>query len=192
MKDARRRWILLLFVLQPGCSFAYYGAKNLIEAPIDARDRQLTRCRFDCMADDAWKKAVEDDPPLAYAYHYGAGFRRGFADYLEADGTGQPPAAPPWEYRTAAFETPQGQRDVEDWFAGFRHGAAVARAGGYRDAAVIVPIALPPAYSSPRPAPRQPPSAAPAPAVPPPDLELLPPPQKAPPPDAKGDERPRP
>ncbi len=185
MKDARRRLIFLLCVLQSGCSFAYYGAKNLIEAPIDARDRQLMRCRFDQMAEDAWRQAVVDDPHLAYAYHYGCGFRRGFADYLEADGTGQPPAAAPWEYRTAAFETPEGRHDVEDWYAGFRNGAAVAHAGGYRDAAVVLPLALPPAYSSPRPTPPQQPPAASQ-----PDSELLPPPHKEPrPPD---DARPKP
>ena len=181
MKDARRRIILALCLLQPGCSFVCYGAKNLIEAPLDARDREVMRGRFRGMADDAWKQAVADDPALAYAFHYGCGFRRGFADYLEADGTGQPPAEPPWEYQAAAFETPQGRRDVEDWYAGFRTGASVARAGGYRDAAVVLPLALPPAYV-PNPKPPRPPTVAP-----PSDLELLPPPHKEarPPDDAK-------
>ena len=178
MKDARRRLILLLCVVQPGCSFFYYGAKNLVEAPLDARDEQLMRCRFNQMADDAWRQTVVDDPSLAEAYHYGAGFRRGFADYLEANGTGQPPGTPPWEYRSAAFETPRGQRDIEDWYAGFRSGAAAARAGGYRDAAVVLPLALPPAYGTPKPAPApQPPATAPQAPAP----ELLPAPHKAPP-----------
>ncbi len=189
MKVARPRWILPVCVLQSGCSFAYYGAKNLLEAPIDACDEHLMRCRFDRMAEDAWRQAVVDDPSLALAYHYGAGFRRGFADYLEANGTGQPPAAPPWEYRTAAFETPQGQRDIEDWYAGFRNGAAAAHAGGYRDAAVVLPLALPPAYTSPRPPPPQPTTAAATPA--PSDLELLPPPHKEPRP-SDDDAKPKP
>ena len=172
MKDARRRWLLLLCVLQPGCSFYYYGAKNLLDFSVDARDRCLTRCRFDQMADDAWQHAVADDPALANGYHYGAGFRAGFADYLQNDGTGQPPAEPPWEYRTAGFETPQGRQDIDDWFAGWRSGAAAARAGGYREAAVVLPLALPPAYAKP---PTPPPAAAAT-----PDRELLPMPHKEP------------
>ena len=96
----------------------------------------------------------------------------------------EPPAAPPWIYRTAAFETPRGQQDVEDWFAGFRQGAAIARADGYREAARIVPIALPPATSS-----YSPPAELRPPMLEklPPATEILPPPHKeaVPPADAK-------
>jgi hypothetical protein len=180
MKHTRLRLALILCVLQPGC-FYYYGAKNLIEAPLDARDECLMRCRFKCMAEEAWEQAVREDPSLADHFHYGAGFREGFATYLEEDGTGQPPAAP-WIYRSAGFETPQGQDDIRDWYAGYRYGAQVARSTGYRNAAVIFPLPLPPAYTNTPP----PPAPTPPPAAPHAADELLPPPHKAPGPPGDG------
>jgi hypothetical protein len=69
----------------------------------------------------------------------------GFVDYLDANGTGEPPAAPPKRYDRSRYETPAGQRAIEDWFAGFRHGARAAQASGYRPA-VVLPLALPPRH----------------------------------------------
>ena len=181
MRHARFRWLVLLGVLQPGCSFYYYAAQNLVEEPVKARDQHILCCRYRRMAEDAWQKAVADQPPLAYAYHYGAGFQAGYADYLNYDGTGQPPAAPPFVYRTAASETPEGRKNVEDWYAGFRQGAAAARLSGLRDGLIVLPLGLPPASSSETPPPEATPPA-------PPTGELLPLPRLAPPPpdDAKG------
>ena len=175
MKQTRLRLLLGLCLLQPGCSFFVYGVHNLIEAPVDARDDYLINCRFKHMAEDSLKNLLLAAPSCHYSYHYGRGYVAGYVDYLDANGTGEPPAAPPWIYRTAAFETPDGQRDVQDWFAGFRHGAADARASGYRDAVVVVPIALPPAQSAARRVPftRTPPADLPEPS------ELLPTPRKA-------------
>jgi hypothetical protein len=183
MKATRLRLLLALGLLQPGCSFFCYGLDNLVEEPIDARDDLLMECRFSRMAEEAWQKVVADDPSPQYSYHYACGFKSGFVDYLDAGGTGDPPAAPPWIYRTAAFETPEGQQDVRDWFAGFRHGAAAAKASGYREAAVVLPIALPPyqpygrlpaAAGPPAPIPAAAGPPAPKPAAPP---EVLPPPR---------------
>ncbi len=175
MKQRQLRLLLALCLLQPGCSFFCYGLHNLVEAPVDARDDYLMQCRFKQMAEDSWKCAVLADPSHPYSYHYGRGYVAGYVDYLDANGTGEPPAAPPWIYRTAAFETPDGQRAAEDWFAGFRHGAAAARASGYRDATVVVPMALPPSHWSAKPAPAA--QAAPESSQKP--TELLPAPRKA-------------
>ncbi len=189
MKQTRLRLLLGLCLLQPGCSFFCYGVHNLIEAPVDARDEYLMQCRFTHLAEDSWQNVVLANPSCTYSYHYGRGYIAGYVDYLDANGTGEPPAAPPWIYRTAAFETPDGRRATEDWFAGFRNGAADARASGYRDAAVVVPLALPPAQGSAKPTPAdQAPSPSPSPT------ELLPAPRKAPPtpPDASTGEKVRP
>jgi hypothetical protein len=188
---ARLRLVVLLFpcVLPQGCSFFCYGARNLIEVPIDARDEHLMCCRFEHMAEDAWDHEVQADPSLAEHYHYGSGFRAGFVHYLQENGNGQPPAAAPWIYRTAGFETPQGEQDVRDWYAGFRQGAAAARAGGYREAAVVLPMALPLAYTNLPPGQNSPAGAPPA--GPPDDAELLPFPHKAPAPPEDGG-RPKP
>jgi hypothetical protein len=182
MKHGWLRLALLLCVLQPGC-FYYYGAKNLIEAPLQCRDECLMRCRFKCMAEDAWQQAVQEEPSLADHFHYGAGFREGFATYLQENGTGQPPPAP-WIYRSAGFETPHGQQDIRDWYTGFRQGAAAARASGYREEAVIFPLPVPPAYTN------TPPARTPTPPPPAPQTaeELLPPPHKAPGPGGDGKE----
>jgi hypothetical protein len=187
MKATRIRFLLALCLLQPGCAFFHYAADNLVEAPVDARDEKVMDCRFSRLAEEAWQKLLAGDPSPLYSYHYGCGFRSGFVDYLDAGGTGEPPAAPPWIYRAAAFESPEGRRDLEDWFAGFRHGTAAAKASGYREAVVVLPIGLPPHQPYGRPAGLPganpgPPSESPPPPKP---LEQLPPPKPLPP-DAAG------
>jgi hypothetical protein len=136
--------ILTLAVLQPGCSFVYYGATNLIEGPIDAIDRCLLTNRAEGMANAAWAQVLKDEGGRQHSYYYEDGFKCGFVDYIRFDGKGVPPAAPPWIYRTINFETPAGHEAIGDWFAGFRHGAAVAESTGYREAAVVVPLSQPP------------------------------------------------
>jgi hypothetical protein len=71
--------------------------------------------------------------PVRYSRDYAKGFKDGFADFLYAGGTGEPPPVPPRYYWKLRYETADGHRAMEDWFAGFRHGASVARAGGYRE-----------------------------------------------------------
>src|SRR5262249_18316611 len=109
----------------------------------DAKDRCVMRQRFYDMADDAWKQARADNPDLPCSIHYVHGFKDGYAGYLD-DGSPEPPGEPPWIYRTSHFETPEGVEAIKDWFAGSRHGALVAMASGYREAAVIIPVGRPP------------------------------------------------
>jgi hypothetical protein len=61
------------------------------------------------------------------------GFKDGFADYVYAGGTGEPPPVPPRCFWNIDYRTPKGHQAVEDWFAGFRRGATAAREGGYRE-----------------------------------------------------------
>jgi hypothetical protein len=67
------------------------------------------------------------------------GFKDGFVDFLDAGGTGRPPPLPPRRYWKKKFQTPEGQRAVQDWYRGFEHGAVAAQASGYRQL-VTVPV----------------------------------------------------
>ncbi len=119
-----------------------YSTRNFFELPLESRDDCVERGRHRHEAEAAWKKVVAEHPDRPYSVIYGQGFRDGFADYLYAGGNGQPPVVPPWYYRRAVYETPEGLTAVEDWFAGFKHGAQVAQESGLREL-VVVPVSLP-------------------------------------------------
>jgi hypothetical protein len=78
----------------------------------------------------AWRDVHAQAPGLSA--DYGAGFREGFAQYLYQGGNGEPPLLPPPHYRKLRYQTPEGYQAIADWFAGYRHGAAVAHDGGFR------------------------------------------------------------
>jgi hypothetical protein len=83
-------------------------------------------------AELAWEDARRADLHHAYSEDYANGFKDGFAHYLYRGGHGEPPPLPPLHYRKVRYQTPQGYKAIEDWFAGFRHGADAARQSGYR------------------------------------------------------------
>ncbi|MDY3552158.1 hypothetical protein R5W24_001238 [Gemmata sp. JC717] len=112
--------------------FYHHAARNLTEKPIANHDeRQFTRM-VEGRAKDAWEQ-VCGSSGWRHSGPYGHGFREGFVDYVEAGGTGEPPYLPPFRYRLTKYRTPEGIRAVEEWYAGFRHGAAVARGSGLRE-----------------------------------------------------------
>jgi hypothetical protein len=146
-----RVWPLLCFLalacLNSGCSWAYYSAQNLIETPLRVVNHCNELHHFHQIACAAWKHVQEADPQLKYSADYAAGFIDGYVDFLDAGGLGNPPAAPPERYLFEHYhQSPEGVQAIEDWFAGFRHGAAMARESGLRQL-VVVPIALPPRKS---------------------------------------------
>ena len=49
----------------------------------------------------------------------------------------QPPPLPPRYYWRPEYETPPGHQAIEDWSAGFRAGAGVARASGLRELVTV-------------------------------------------------------
>ena len=65
------------------------------------------------------------------------GFRDGFVDYVYAGGNGEPPPVPPRQYWNVMLRSPEGKQLADQWFAGYRHGAQIARDGGYRDLGTI-------------------------------------------------------
>jgi len=113
-------------------------ASNLDDKLEQHRFRRLARASFESAR--AVARADTDD------YHHEpfsaderCGFIDGYADYLEAGGTGQPPPLPPRKYWKAAYQTSHGQRAVEDWFRGYEYGASMAEASGFRQL-VTVPL----------------------------------------------------
>lgn len=56
--------------------------------------------------------------------------------YLQA-ALARPPAVPPREYWNVDLRNPHGHMQATDWFAGYRHGAQLAREEGYRERALV-------------------------------------------------------
>jgi hypothetical protein len=101
-------------------------------------DETVACCRNQALAEEAWSHFLAAMPDCNCSEHFADGFKTGFADYLYAGGNGEPPVVPPRPYWKPQYESPQGQQLVQDWFRGFRHGAAVAKESGYRES-VLVP-----------------------------------------------------
>jgi hypothetical protein len=143
-----RRIVLLvvgiLCVASVGCgSFWQNTTRNLTEAPVWGIDEYRINSRNHRLAREAWTEICQASPEHAFSPDYADGFIEGYADYLESGGTGQPPAVPPFRYRLSRYQTPEGIRAIEDWYAGFRHGASSARASGLREQFVL-PLSAPP------------------------------------------------
>jgi hypothetical protein len=144
--------ILALSTFSSGCGPITLATRTLMVEPIHyctTADNILEWRRDYKLAEAAWKEiekatsASVEPQPLPHSPDYAKGFKDGFADYLYAGGTGEPPPLPPRQYWRMGYKTPEGHQAIEDWFAGFRHGAAAAWASGYRQW-VTVPTSLPP------------------------------------------------
>jgi hypothetical protein len=139
----RRRLLLLLVLLHSaGCSFLYYGAENVVNDPYNAAQECAFRNRMRRFAREAWREICKTDGKCYSAAHV-EGFEDGFVDFIDADGTGDPPGAAPAHLRRRLLKSDTGQIEIENWFAGFRHGVQVARASGLREK-YVMPIPLPP------------------------------------------------
>src|SRR5207245_1660358 len=124
--------------LMSGCNLFVSAARNLcFEATLRTSDC-TERVRERRLAKSAWDEHCATNPTVAYAADYKAGFEAGYIDFLNAGGSGEPPAVAPKRYWTKRNESPAGQQSAWDWFAGFQDGAAAARASGQRQF-IIVP-----------------------------------------------------
>lgn len=117
-------------------SFPVLAARNFAQQPLRLLDNKAFLKVVGGHADAAWEANCRGK---AASPSYAAGFREGFIDYVDAGGTGEPPYLPPFRYRKTRFQTDAGIEVVEDWYAGFRHGSAVAQASGLREK-VLVPL----------------------------------------------------
>jgi hypothetical protein len=88
-------------------------------------------------ADEEWVQQFGSCAEIATTSDYAYGFHEGFVDFCYAGGTGDPPPVPPRTYWNVAVRNAEGKERVQQWFEGYRHGARVAREGGYREMAVV-------------------------------------------------------
>jgi hypothetical protein len=135
---------LVLAAHAAGCSsYLSCAARNVTELPIQSCDEVKLRWRNRCRADEAWEQVRRGFGEESWTKDYAAGFKDGYADYLTNGGNGEPPATPPFCYRLRPYQTPDGLRAIEDWYAGFRHGSALGRASGFRET-LVIPLSAPP------------------------------------------------
>jgi hypothetical protein len=165
-------------MLPTGCALVGSAANHVAYKAKECLDDSRERARDRQWAEAAWNGYRCARPGVPYSDDYGDGFKEGFADYLYAGGSGEPPALPPRRYRAPAYQTPHGYQAIEEWFAGYRAGAAVARDGNFRRW-ITGPSSLP-GPDAPPPQPVPPAQPAPPPPEPLPQKlpESLPPPKK--------------
>jgi hypothetical protein len=139
--------VLGLSLIGIGCTFVPNIERNLIVEPARYCNDQKMFKRSRKAAEAAWNEVVVQYPEAeGYSCDYRDGFLEGFADYLDFGGHGEPPTVPPPRYRRVKYATPEGYRAIEDWFAGFRHGAATAHASGLRQLVTLPVIIQPDPY----------------------------------------------
>jgi hypothetical protein len=168
--------VIGLSMLPTGCALVGTAARNVTYKTQECLDDQRERRRDRTWAEAAWNGFHFAHPDTPYSDDFADGFKEGFADFLYAGGTGEPPALPPRRYRAAAYQTPRGYQAIEEWFAGYRQGAGVAHDGDFRRW-ITGPSSLG-GPDAPPPPPPAPPPAEPAPQKLP---ESLPVPGKLPP-----------
>ena len=172
--------ILGLCILSQGCGPIPLATRTLVIEPIHycfTTDNILEMHRNSKLAEESWETITNAAPGHKYSPDYADGFKEGFADYLYAGGTGEPPPLPPRRYFRSNYETPQGHQAIEDWFDGYRHGAAMAQQSGYRQW-VTNPSSVPARVASDQ----VPPSVVPESIGVPPSEPVLPQPRKVVPP----------
>src|SRR5437660_646979 len=116
---------LLAAALAPGCTLVANGARNLCNEPTLAFEECRFKHKANSLARDAWSRRPERDSASA-DFRYG--YLDGYADYLQAGRTTDPPPAPPKRYLEITYQTPETLRAIEDYFAGFHAGAVDAQA----------------------------------------------------------------
>lgn len=128
-------WLLGVCTLTLGCSPIANFTRTIILEPIhfcETGDKVIEWTRDRKLANAAWDQYAACNGGQAFSEDFADGFRDGYQDYLFAGGTGMPPPLPPRRYWKPKYETPRGYQAVEEWFAGFRQGAAAAQGSGLR------------------------------------------------------------
>ncbi len=121
-------------------TFLHLAGRNITESSCRCIDDQVFKHTAEKYAQSAWSSVCKLAPDGSLSRHYKDGFIEGYIDYLDAGGTGEPPAMPPFKYGLHLYQTVEGRQAVRDWFAGFRHGALIAKSSGFREL-IIVPLA---------------------------------------------------
>jgi hypothetical protein len=121
-------------------SFLHLTGRNLCESTSRCFENQTFKHSAMKYAVAAYRQVCKLAPDGALSAHYRDGFLEGYIDYLDAGGNGEPPAMGPFRYQMHEYQTIEGRIALRDWFAGFRHGASVAKASGFREM-ILVPVA---------------------------------------------------
>jgi hypothetical protein len=137
-----RRIMLILLLGQGGCSYMQQVAHNVYGEPVDFVDETVWCAKLHRLACTTLEK-IQLTEGRRFCAAYAQGFEEGFVDYIMRNGTGAPPAMPPFCLQRSALRNPEKQDDITEWYAGFRHGSSVAQETGLRERFVI-PIGLPP------------------------------------------------
>lgn len=152
MRGLGSAFVLLLILLSTGClanrpsrpsHYWHIAFRNLWEAPCRGLKNQFFKHQSYHDAHRAWLCVKSTHPETTFSWDYENGFIEGFVDYLEAGGNGEPPAIPPFRYRNAHHENLALLQATREWFDGFRHGSAVAKASGLRELHVVPVSDLP-------------------------------------------------
>lgn len=168
-------WLLGLTVLGPGCAPFVDTARTMIFEPVhycESFDRIKTHCRHKRFAEASLEDYMHVHDPEAPSPDFACGYVDGFTRYLDKGGAGNPPPVPPRQYWRVDNRGPQGRRGAEEWFAGFRAGAAAAMASGLRQVETV-PASVANFRSSVGTVQEQTPNSLPGEALPPP-REVLP------------------
>jgi hypothetical protein len=138
MRAKRLVSVFVLCTLATGCNIYKYAAYNIITAPAGTANEACNLAQNCATAERAWKEEkAQACAGTNYSSDYAHGYKHGYADFLDYGGTGIPPATLPCRYRTTCYQTPDGHRAIDDYYAGFAHGASAARASGLRNLKVL-------------------------------------------------------
>jgi hypothetical protein len=131
MKVPSTIFILALAGLCPGC-LIHQATEVVVSRTFGCLEETKERKQYRKLAEEVWNEVGVNPDAGPFSSDHAEGFKDGFADYLFDGGCGEPPLLPPHRYRKLRYRTPEGYRAAEEWFEGFRHGAAAAQEGGYR------------------------------------------------------------
>jgi hypothetical protein len=140
---SRCRLALVLAALAPcGCTLvdrAVYNIEYDKTLQADLADRSAYHRM---LGEEAWGEAWMAGGEVTSDGAFGEGFVDGFADYLDHGGSGNPPAAPPNQYRFGWALSPEGHAEAARYSRGWAAGARAAQASGLRKHS-LVPVLMP-------------------------------------------------
>lgn len=87
-------------------------------------------------AAEAWRTSFTSDQRKCLSSDFECGFKQGFYEVAMNRDCRLPPTAPP-KYWSAYYQSCEGQKRVEEWFAGYQQGIAVAQSSGQSGSAEI-------------------------------------------------------
>jgi hypothetical protein len=125
--------VLCLSLFGPGCALLQDATRDLCVSFSEPLEEMRERSRNRQWAEAAWQQVCATEGTADHSDDFATGFKDGYAEYLFRGGDGEPPMTPPLHYRHFSYQTPDGYAAISDWFAGYRHGTAAAKASGARE-----------------------------------------------------------